>query len=309
MRGEYVIKVDGEEVARAENLITTAGQKAIAAYLAGIIPEWAGSLAIGTGTTAAALADTSLVMEFDREPVTAKAVLYGGGASGKHRIVCKTTIPAQVAGTITELGIYSISGGVSGAAQSVMLSGLYDDDWEVYSGGAWTDIATTPEIVYTKIGADSTTLTTSGTTTKYRLNTGGSDFSMYTASDKFTFAAYYTVGTVSGITIKFYTDDTNYYSYAPTVSTFIGAAVNTYTISSYTKSLFTATGSPSWSSITAIGIDVASGGAATMHIDGIRVDDSDSSDSDLALVSRAVLPSAKIKSAGSEMDIEYYLDV
>lgn len=309
MRGTYVLKIDGEEVGRYENLITTEGKRTIASYMAGLVPTWAGALAVGSGTTLSDVADDSLVMEFDRQEVNAMAVLFGGGAGGTHRIIAKATIPSQVSGSIRELGLYSVSADVSGAASAQLLTGMFDDDWQVYSGGSWIDIATTPDTTYSRIGVDAVKLETNAATTNYRLNTDGLDLSMYTPSDLFTIAAYYTTGTVTSVAIRFYTDDSNYYSYSPSVSTIVGGAANTYTISQYAKSLFTATGTPSWSSISSIGINVGSAGAAAIAIDGIRVDDADRSDTDVVLVSRSVLGVPKIKSAGSEMDIEYYLDV
>lgn len=309
MRGTYVFKVDGEEVYRSENLITTAGRRAIAAYLAGIAPSWAGAISIGSGTALPAVGDLSLVMEYDRQEVGAMAVLYDDPDPGTHRIIAKATIPSQVSGTIREMGVYSVAANVSGAAAAQLLTGMLEDDWEVYSGGSWIDIATSPDTTYHRIGENGVALTTSAATTNYRLNTEGLDLSMYTPTDKFTFAAYHTTGTITSIALRFYTDDSNYFSYSPSVSSFAGSSVNTYTISSYTKSLFTATGTPSWSSISSIGVNVGSAGAATLIIDGIRVDDSDSSDTDLVLVSRSVLGVPQVKAAGSEMDIEYYLDV
>jgi hypothetical protein len=309
MRGTYVLKVDGEEVGRYENLITIEGERTIAAYLAGLVPSWAGAIAVGSGAALPADTDEILLMEFDRQEVTAMAVLYGGGAGGSHRIIAKATIPAQVAGSIREIGVYSVAANVSGSASAQLLAGMFEEDWEVYSGGSWIDIATVADTTYARIGTDAVKLETNAATTNYRLNTGNLDLSMYTSTDKFTFAAYYTTGTVTSVGIKFYTDDSNYFSYSPAVATIVGGAANTYTISSYTKSLFTATGTPDWANISSIGIDVGSAGVAAIAIDGIRVDDADSSDSDIVLVSHSVLGVPKTKAAGSEMDIEYFLDL
>jgi hypothetical protein len=309
MRGTYVIKVDGVEVCRSENLITDEGKRVIASYLAGIAPNWAGSIAIGAGETLPSGSTAALDMEFDRQEVSAMAVLFDTPAPDTHRIIAKTTIPSQTSGTIYEMGVYSVSGNVSGGAGAQLLTGMFEDDWEVYSGGSWIDIATTPDDTISRIGENAVALETNAATTNYRLNTDGLDLSMYTPSDLFTFAAYYMSGTITSVQVRFYTDDSNYFSYSPVVADFVGGAVDTYTISQYAKSLFTATGTPSWAEISSIGINVGSAGSTAVFLDGIRVDDSDNSDSDLVLVSKTSLGVPKVKSAGSEMDIEYYLDI
>lgn len=71
MRGIYRVYEDGKLLTEGENLITTAGKTIITQYLAGKIPSYAGAIAIGSGTTAAAVGDTSLAMEYTRLPVYA----------------------------------------------------------------------------------------------------------------------------------------------------------------------------------------------------------------------------------------------
>jgi hypothetical protein len=309
MQGTYVLSQNGVEIARSTNIITTEGKKIIASYLAGIAPGWCGSMAIGSGAATATVGDTQLSLEFSRQDVTSRAVLVGGGTAGAHRIIAKTTIPQTIAGNIYELGIYSLSTGVSSASPSKVLVGMAaSDDWEVYSGGNWIASAEIPETTYYRAGVDAVTLSTSAATTQYRYNVGSADYSMYGGLDKISFGAYYTVGTLTSVAIKFYSDDSNYYSYTPTLATLVGGSANTYTTSSFNKSSWAATGAPSWSNITSIGVDVASAGAATAHVDLIRIDDSDNADPNYALVSRSVLVAPQVKAAGSEMDIEYFLD-
>ncbi len=309
MKGTYVIRQDGVEIARSENIITTEGQKLIASYLAGIAPDWCGAIAVGACASTASVSNTKLCLEFDREETLARAVAFGGGAGGKHRIIVKTTLPSQIAGKIYELGVFSVASAVSSSSPSQMISGVFsDEDWEKFDGADWIDHTTTTS-TYSRVGSEAMLLNTSAATTKYRLNLGAVDYSMYGGSDKLSFGAYFTTGTVSGVTIKFYTDESNYFSYSPTVSAIVGTVANTYKASTFNKSLWTATGNPSWAYITSIGFDIASAGAAAVAIDAIRIDDSDEVDANYALVSRSVLGAAVTKTAGSEMDIEYYLDI
>jgi hypothetical protein len=311
MRGTYVIKQDGVEIARSENLITTAGKRAIVSYLSGDGAGWADAIAIGAGSTAAVVGDTALQLEYDRQATLAKAVNFNGGGAGIHRIICKTTIPSNVSGWINELGIFSQYEGASQSSANTILTGLFDDeDWEVYSGGNWIDIATTPSTSASRVGANATLLTSGTTLTKYRVNLADTDYSLFGPADRLKFGAYLVSGTLSAVTIKFYTDDSNYFSYTPTTATFCSASAGVYTASSFTKSVWAATGSPSWTTITSMGVDItATTGTVNVAFDVARFEDADSYDETYCLVSRSILSPSIQKVAGTELDIEYYLDI
>jgi hypothetical protein len=311
MRGTYVIKQSGVEIARSENLITTAGKRAIVSFLSGAGAGWGDAMAIGAGTAAAAVGDTALQLEYDRQATLAKAVTFNGGGAGIHRIICKTTVPSNVSGWINELGIFSQYEGASQSSSSAMLAGLFDDeDWEVYSGGNWIDIATTPDTSESRVGANATTLTSGTTTTQYRVNLADTDYTLFGSTDKLKFGAYLISGTLSTVVIKFYTDDSNYFSYTPTTSAFCSASAGVYTASSFLKSNWTATGSPTWSNISSMGVDItATSGTVNVAFDAARFEDADSFDESYCLVSRSILSPAIQKIAGTELDIEYYLDI
>jgi hypothetical protein len=311
MRGTYVIKQGDVEIARSENLITTAGKRAIVSFLAGAGAGWSDAIAIGAGTAAAVVGDSALQLEYDRQGTLAKAVVFNGGGAGIHRVICKATIPSNVSGWINELGIFSQYEGSSQTSSNTMLAGLFDDeDWEVYSGGTWIDIATAPDTSNSRVGANATTLTSGTTLTKYRVNLADTDYTLFGASDRLKFGAYLISGTLSAVTIKFYTDDSNYFAYTPTTATFCSASTGVYTASSFLKSNWTATGSPTWSNISSMGVDItATSGTVNVAFDAARFEDADSYDESYCLVSRSVLSPAIQKVAGTELDIEYYLDI
>ncbi len=79
-----------------------------------------------------------------------------------------------------------------------------------------------------------------------------------------------------------------------------------YTVSSLSKSNWSATGSPDWNNITSI--DFITTGTNTYIIDGIRISDTDTTNPTYQLVSRGKLTSPISKTPGKLMDIEYYLD-
>jgi hypothetical protein len=304
MRGVYVFKENGIEIARSENLLTTEGKRLIVSSLAGIAPEWAGCMAIGSGSTSATVTDKKLSFEYDRQEVLTKAVKY---TDTTNTIIVKTTLPAQISGTITEMGLFSLAAASNSSSPSQVLVGLFgDDSWEYYSGSAWVEATDGVEDLYSRVGASAQIVATNSTD-RYRANLGSLDLTMYGANDKISFAAYKTSGTCSGLTIKFITTDANYYSYdVPTINNFWGATDNTYTVLSVSKGSFVATGTPSWASIIAVEFEI-DGTTFEGAIDGIRIDDTDETDPNYALVSRSVLIAPVIKRSGTEMDIEYYL--
>jgi hypothetical protein len=122
--------------------------------------------------------------------------------------------------------------------------------------------------------------------------------------DEFQFAVMKVSGTISTFEIHFNSDDSNYFSYAADAAAVANGTA--YTISSFTKSNWSATGSPDWSTITSI--DFITTGTNVYIIDGIRVNHTDITNPMYQLVSHSALTTPIVKSLGSLMDIEYYLD-
>lgn len=303
MRGFYRIYEDGVLVGEQENIITTAGRRIIADYLAGLVAQWAGAIAIGAGATTPAVADARLDFEYYRNAVESKTVSYGLGTGGTHVITVKSSIDNATAGTIVEVGLYPTQFNDKAASGGgyVISQGDSTEPWYVYSGGDWVANTNVPDTANALIGTDGVVLDTGN----HRLAGVSYDFSAYSGQDQFQTAMQILSGTPSGIEIRFNTDDSNYFSYTPTLSALVSGT--SYTVSSLNKSAWTATGSPDWSNITSIEFQIS--GTCTVLMDGIRVSDADTVNPSYALVSRAVLTTPIIKNNGSLMEIEYYVEI
>jgi len=105
MRGDVVITLNGDTVLEKKNLIVTAGK----AFLANAVLNSSASpftnMAIGTGTTAAALGDTTLGSELARSAFTSSSV-------ASNVVTLSTTYAAGTGtGALTEAGIFNAGSG------------------------------------------------------------------------------------------------------------------------------------------------------------------------------------------------------
>ena len=104
INGTYRILSSGSVIAEYKNMITANGLTAINEYLAGMLPEWAGSIAVGVlSSNSTSSATTQLDYEYLRYPVTLKSY---GSASGNSRIVLKTSIDPATIFQAYELGVF-----------------------------------------------------------------------------------------------------------------------------------------------------------------------------------------------------------
>jgi len=104
-----VYDADGniKEQREVPNIVTTAGKTFIASRMAGTASAVMGWMEVGTGTTAAAVGDTTLqtVVSGSR---TATSV--SGGTASTNTVVYATTFPAGTGtGALTEAGIFNAS--------------------------------------------------------------------------------------------------------------------------------------------------------------------------------------------------------
>jgi hypothetical protein len=302
--GFYRVYENGDLIAESPNVVTTLGKKAIADHLAGIIPDWAGSIAVGVGSTTATSSDKRLVFETTRSSVSSKVVSYGGGTAGAHRIIVKATLDPEIAGTFSEMGVFSLDRNDSlGNYSSTMISFCDSTEtWQQYNGSDWIANPNSPDTTNEKNGIDAVALTSAGSAVRYRLSGLDINLAEYASTDLFLFAAKVNAGSLTTMVVRFNTDDSNYYTY--TTPTF---ATGTYGVVSYAKSNWTAVGSPSWGNITSIEFTVT-GTGLTLMLDGIRIEEVESANPDYVLVSRSVLGAPIVKSSGSLLEVEYYLD-
>ena len=263
-------------------MITTQGKSVIFRYLAGNLPRIAESIAIGIGSTAENVNDTTLNFEADRIPVTLVSADIVN-----DKIIFKGTIPQEYAGTIYEVGLWYGTPPQTAGGSSVIVT--FDSATEDWTPATW-------DTALARIGADALQVAGGASSS---LTDIALDLSVYSDSD-FMSIAYNADAPINNITIRFSTDTTNYYEY-----TF--AAATGYEIKKTGKTAFTATGAPDWSNITSI--TVSATGTGNVVFDGIRAEDADTISVDYALVARSVLGTPKVKTSDTEMDIEYALEI
>jgi hypothetical protein len=290
LNGKYRILENGIVVAEQSNLITTAGRRAILRFLSKRTNQLAGAIAVGIDTTAANIADKSLGFELVRANVAVTSADFTNNS-----VIFKTTIPANLAGKINEVGIWTTNDG--GNATSKMLY-LFDD---YYTLGTITN--GTFEAVNFRVGAKALKVVgTISTTVTASITNLLLDLSPYSALDEFALALHNTNAT--SIAIRFKTDASNYVTYT------IGSPSAGYAIYRFLTSSLVTTGTPNLANITQIDLLVTSAGSAgTVWFDGLRVEDRDLNTDVYSLISRAILGATYTKSYGIPADVEYALDV
>lgn len=117
-----------------KNLVVTTGKEWIAGRLNNPVPPIMNYIALGTGTTAPVLTDTTLETEIYRQVVTTP----GGAVSGNSLVFTQTVGAGSGTGALTEAGIFDL------AAAGTMLSRV---TYPVINKGASDTIAITWTIV------------------------------------------------------------------------------------------------------------------------------------------------------------------
>lgn len=283
-------------------MITTDGKTHIKRYLAGFVPSIAQSIAFGIGDKAEAVGDSGLQLEIDRADITLVSYDFVG-----NKLIFKAPVPDEFAGKIYEVGLFSMpSDTVAGEFGSRIVT-TFDSPTEPWVNSTGLTPATFGASS-TRVGTDSLLLSqaASGSTSWY-LNEVQMDLSGYSGADKFKFAFNSTNAFTSSMTVRFATDASNYYTFT------MGTPVNTagYKFVEILKSAAAATGAPNWANITQIVVTTNStaGGAGSIEFDAIRIEDSDTINSDYVMVSRELLAVPFVKQAGQTQEVEFALDV
>lgn len=307
--GEYIFYENGIEIARSENLITKFGKRFLTTYLAGNISFDKKDLAIGIASNSDfAVADTNtrLGFEFYRTPVSFGSTDIITSGSTTYAVVYKTTIPQDVAGIIKEIGLYPGTRISTNNYDSRFLSD-FENNREWYdSSNANPLIVTspTPRIGAGMIEHKFNTGDTSSTTKEFKYNIGNLDISGYSVNDNLTLAYNRANTNSSQIRIKFYSSATDYF-YGDITPSGTGDQIDTVSMSDVFSNQ---SGTPDSSSISIIGIETtrtSAASAATIYLDGLRINDQDTFDPAFGLISRSSLASPITKVAGRPIDIEY----
>jgi hypothetical protein len=304
IRGTYIYYEDGKEIYRSSNVITKYGKRFLTSFLAGRDSFSSKSMAFGIDNTAAADTDTRLGFEFYRTPVQFGSTdIQTANDTTTYAVVYKATIPQDVAGYITEVGIYPEFKQSLSSYDSKFL-GDFDSQLD------WTN---TPLITSdgVRVGQYLLNMSSNGTSAKeYKSSLQSIDLSGYSINDTLRLAYVKNDANLSTITLKFYSSSLDYYSVTITPASGTGYKISTdITLDNLFSNASTANVDPS--NINQIGVVITptSGQSTSVGLDALRVNDEDTFNPDFGLISRSILSTPLVKLAGRQVDVEYRLDL
>ena len=142
LTGALTIAVNNEVVQKTRNLVVTSGKEWVAKRMAGQDSNMT-HMAIGTGTTAAAAAQTALVTELERNAMT----VSGGTVSTNTIEYAATYAAGDGTGAITEAGIFDTIGSkVDDIAVSAGGTGYTSAPTVTFTGGGGTGATATATV-------------------------------------------------------------------------------------------------------------------------------------------------------------------
>lgn len=316
-------------------MITKFGKRFLSNYLAGNVGFSGKEIALGIGESSETDLSTRLDFEFFRFAVefgsidietneTASAITARDGETTiqpgdtLYSVIYKSTIPQEVSGVIKEIGIYPNSGLSSNKFTGKIVS-LFDDvfSWNLVGGSGNPESTPTSNSYTALVGNSTSKITNDGISTsiEYKASIPISDFSGYTAADTLVLSYIKADTNLSKIKIKLYSDDSSYYyvEYSSTSGTIedggtwasLGNKIHSVTLENLVNQY---SGTPSLSNIIAIGISVecsSLASPATVYLDALRINDEDTFDPINGMISRSVLATEIVKTAGQQLDIEY----
>lgn len=306
IKGTYIFYEDGKEIYRSQNLITKFGKRFLTNFIAGNVEDASKDLAFGIDSTAATVDDTRLGFEFYRVPVLLNSTdIQTVGSSTTYSVVYKATIPQEVSGVISEVGLYPSNRRSINNFDSKFITDFSNFlDWT--DGDGFNPLS---EATGAKIGDNVLTMSSDATSANEYTSSISLDISGYSNADSIRLAYYKNEADLQSITLKMYSSDTDYYSTIITPTSGTGYRVTDEILLS---SFFSGpTGSPDKSQINKIGIVVTptSGNSTSVGLDGLRINDEDTFDPIFGLISRSVLGTPLTKLNGRQVDVEYKLDL
>lgn len=206
IKGTYIYYENGKEIYRSSNVITKYGKRFLTNFIAGTDSFSSKSMAFGVDSTAATENDTRLGFEFYRTPILFGSTdIQTSNDITNYSVVYKATIPQDVAGYITEVGLYpEFKESLSSFDSKFIL------DFE--SQLEWTN---TPLITLdeARIGQYLLKMSSNGTSAKeYKTNIQTLDLSGYSVNDTLRLAFIKYDANLQNIIIKFYSSDLDFYS-------------------------------------------------------------------------------------------------
>jgi len=252
--------------------------------------------------------DTRLGFEFYRVPINlASPDIQTATISSSYAVVYKATIPQDVSGTISEIGLYPSTRMSIVNYDSKFLSDFYDAmDWNTTSGFNPASSTNGARIGSTILNFESG----SGTAREYILNTN-LDLTGYNNQDTMNLAYYKNDNNVSNIRIKLYHADDSWFYHDIVPPSGLGYKISPDLYMSDLFNQHEGTTVAERSSIVKIGIEVTptSGQTTTVGMDGLRINDEDTFDPIYGLISRTTLATPLEKAMGRQVDVEYRLDL
>jgi hypothetical protein len=306
-------------------MITKFGKRFLTSYVAGSESFLNKELAFGIGSTASSVKgnDTKLNFEFYRIPVELSGfnilqngVDEDGDPVYEYFVTYKSTIPQDISGVISEVGLYPSGRQSFNNFDSKFITSFTNEfNWfdgssnpasqanTQNSSGAYTFLSRVSDSM---IKVD----VTSGQTKEYINSFISNDISGYSINDTIAIAYKKADNNVSKIRVKFYSSDLAYYYVDFTPESGTGDKIQSLSLDNLFNNYTASPNLPDPSSITKIGVaTTATGGNTTVYFDAIRINDEDTFDPGYGLISRSVLSTPLIKKPGRPVDIEYKLQL
>lgn len=309
IKGKYRVYENGSLIGEYNNIITNQGFNIIRNYLAGNTDAWAGAISLGA-LNLSAPSSSDISMEFE----LARYNIDTSGVRGNN-ILLSAEVDSNFSGQIYEIGIYpTLRNEMSGGFDDRVIA-TFNENWTDTSG-----VALNPNKFegaednplarsgYRSIIFDDSALTTYSETS-VGIN-GYSDLDSISILYKTS-----SLGANKTIRLTFYdsqlpTAGTKYYDFQ-----FDGTTLG-YKKVSQLLGYFTETNDFN-GDVSRVELSSLSGDYATIHIDSIKFDDSDETNPDFALVSRALIGQVGgtastdyfEKREGSTMTIEYEMEL
>ena len=293
-------------------MITKFGKRFLTDYIAGNSTFNTKDIALGIGSTSATENDTRLEFEFYRLPVSLGSInIEDDGVGGfTYSAIYKTTIPQDISGVISEIGLYPGQRASTNSYDSKFITSFENNyTWlDSSNNSPQLKANNTTDPFLSKIGEHMVQFDVAQSTSKEYINSiVNIDLSGYSVNDSLTLAYKKKDNNVTKIRVKLYSSDTQYYyaDFTPTSGT--GDKIQFISMSSVFSNISATAPDPT--NITKIGIEVtaSSGGATTVYFDGLRINDEDTFDPSYGLISRSLLSTPLQKPSGRPVDIEYKL--
>ena len=298
-------------------MITKFGKRFLIDFIAGNSNFVSKDLAIGIATgTQLPEADTNTRLGFEiyRMQVSLSSINIESDGSGgfNYYSIFKTTIPQDISGVITEIGLYPGLRKSINFYDSKFITAFENNTLWVDSSGNSPGLESNSSdgtTFVSKIGENMVRFNVTQSTSKEYKNTIALlDLSGYSVNDSLTLAYKKADNNTSKIRVKFYSSSSAYYYADFTPSGSNEDKVQSVSMSNLFSNIV---GSPDLTNITSIGIEVTagSGGNTVVYFDGLRVNDEDTFDPQYGLIARHVLTTPLQKPSGRPVDIEYKLQL